>query len=553
MEFTAEYTVRHEQAADLHKSCFNHYVKLQSKYEIKNKEMIEYKTKANFWEAQFHRVKTREEELLSEVEELKAKLRKREQQLFGKSSEKNIKTQDTHPELEKEKLKKNRGQQLGSKGHGRRDYSHLPVVEEEVSLAKESCSCPCCHLPYEELLDSAQSDILEIINVKSYRRIIYRKKYKRHCICKKNPDPQILSAPITERLLPKSKLGISIWALLLLKKYEYQQPINRTLEELNGYGLSLATGTVTDGFQKLLPYFIPVYNAIVGRSVAAQHWHADETGWKVFETIEGKKNHRWYLWIFHNDETVVYKMHPTRSSKALIEYFGEDHAGGILNVDRYGAYKVIAKAGLFVLAFCWAHVRRDFLEHAKGYVQQETWALAWVELIGNLYHINNQRIQHRQKSKLFHQQDCELKKAVSNMQKKLNKQLADATLLPSAKKLLKSLGKHWDGLTIFVDQPDIPMDNNIAERGLRSSVVGRKNYYGSGAAWSAELAAALFTLFKTLKLWKINVHTWLLTYFYECALLGGAPPEDITKFLPWEMTEEQIKLFAQPPKFENPS
>src|SRR5579863_5722880 len=114
-------------------------------------------------------------------------------------------------------------------------------------------------------------------------------------------------------------------------------------------------------------------------------------------------------------------------------------------------------------------------------------------------------------------------------------------------KILKSLKNHWEGLTIFVDRPDIPMDNNIAERGLRSSVVGRKNYYGSGATWSAELAAALFTLFKTLKLWNINIHTWLLNYFYECALAGGEPPEDITKFLPWEMTEEQINLFSQPP------
>lgn len=410
MEFSEEYTVRHEQTADSHQICFNHYAQLQSKYEIKNNEMIEYKAKANFWEAQFHRVKTREEELISEVEELKAKLRKREQQLFGKSAEKNNRTQDTNPQLEEAKFKKNRGQQPGSKGHGRRDYSHLPISEEEVSLAEESRRCPCCHLPYEELPGHTESDILEVTHVKAHRRVIYRKKYKRHCFCKKNPDAQILSAPITERLLPKSKLGASIWALLLLKKYEYQQPIHRTLEELSGYGLSLAPGTVTDGFQKLLPYFIPIYDAIVMRSKAAQHWHADETGWKVFETIEGKKNHRWFLWIFHNEETVVYKMHPTRSSKALLEHFGEDHAGGILNVDRYNAYKAIAKNGLFILAFCWAHVRRDFLEHAKGYVEQEAWALAWVDLIGNLYHINNQRIQHRQKSKSFYQQDYELKK-----------------------------------------------------------------------------------------------------------------------------------------------
>jgi transposase len=196
-------------------------------------------------------------------------------------------------------------------------------------------------------------------------------------------------------------------------------------------------------------------------------------------------------------------------------------------------------------------VRRDFLGHAKGYVEQEAWALAWVERIGKIYHINNERIQHKQKSKLFHEKDCELKKAISDMKKELTDQVADTKLLPSAKKLLKSLNKHWNGLTIFVDRPEIPMDNNTAENGLRGSVVGRKNYFGSGSIWSAELAAAIFTIFKTLKLWKINVHTWLLAYFHECALIGGMPPEDISKFLPWEMTESQKEKLSKPPTYVN--
>jgi len=551
MENLAKNTVFTEQGTDVHEICAQRYAELQTSYEHKNLEMIGYKTKANYWEAQFRQLKTREEQLISENEELKSKLRKREQELFGTSSEKNKSTQDTIPQSKSEIPKKNRGQQPGSKGHGRRDYDHLPVLEvEELELVNESARCPCCHKPYKELPGYAESDIVEI-DVQAHRRLIRRKNYKRSCSCKKNPDPQIVSAPAIERLLPKSKLGISIWALLLLKKYEYQQPINRMLEELSDHGLSLSAGTITDGFQKLLPYFIPVYDAIVERSIAARHWHADETRWKVFETIDDKKNHNWYLWIFHNTETVVYKIHPTRSSEALIEYFGEDHAGGTLNVDRYSAYKVIAKNGLFILAFCWAHVRRDFLKHAKGYPEQTTWALAWVEQIGKIYHINNERIAHKPKSKLFHEKDNELKKAISDMKKEFAEQLADTNLLPSAKKLLKSLNKHWGGLTIFVDRPEIPMDNNTAERGLRNPVVGRKIYHGSGSIWSAELAAALFTLFKTLKLWKINIHTWLLAYFHECALIGGMSPENINKFLPWEMSEEKRQLLSKPPEYKN--
>ena len=421
-----------------------------------------------------------------------------------------------------------------------------------MSLFDKDAICPCCRLPYEELSETEDSEILEVINVKPYRRFIRRKKYKRHCDCENNPDPKIITPPPSERLIPKCKLGTSIWAYLLVKKFEYQQPIHRTLAELNGNGLSLAKGTVTDGLKKLLPLFIPIYDAIVEKSIGAKHWHADETGWKVFEAVEGKKNHRWFLWIFHNTETVVYKIERTRSSKVLIEHFGAEHEGGMLNVDRYSAYKVIAKSGLFILAFCWAHVRRDFLNYSKEYPHNEAFGLLWVERINHLYHVNNQRIQHEPKSKEFDQHDKALRSAITTMQKMMEEELTKNELLPAAKKLLVSLNKHWLGLTVFVDHPDIPMDNNTAERGLRGSVVGRKNYYGSGAIWSAELAAALFTLFGTLKLWKLNIHTWMLGYFYECALLGGKPPENIQKYLPWNMAEKQKQLFSEPPRHENP-
>jgi len=47
------------------------------------------------------------------------------------------------------------------------------------------------------------------------------------------------------------------------------------------------------------------------------------------------------------------------------------------------------------------------------------------------------------------------------------------------KKIMKSMKEHWKGLTLFVDNPEIPMDNNLAERILRLLVVGRKNYWGN--------------------------------------------------------------------------
>ena len=103
---------------------------------------------------------------------------------------------------------------------------------------------------------------------------------------------------------------------------------------------------------------------------------------------------------------------------------------------------------------------------------------------------------------------------------------------------MESLSEHWKGLTLFVEHPDVPMDNNRTERTQRGPVVGRKNYYGSGALWSGKLAAMLFSLFATLKLHGINPRQWLTAYLEACAAAGGKAPENAADFLPWNMSEE---------------
>lgn len=578
----SDYYNRHEQLHDLQDSASGAYMRLQHDYEsqqitLKQKqlELVEYKTQAHYWEAQFKQQQkreielkaelkneieklqvqqqNRETELKNEIEKLQAQLRQREHQLFGKKSEKTTKRDAKPNELTNEEItRRKRGQQPGSKGHSRRDYSHLDTVDEDVSLLEENAVCSCCHLPYEKLPDTEDAEVLEIMNVRAYRRAIHRKKYKRTCRCPENKAPQIITPPPMERVIPKSIIGVSIWALLIMQKYVYQQPLNRSLKQLSDAGLELSAGTITDGMQKLLPLLIPIYDAIVEYSLSKNHWHADETGWKVFETTEEKKSQRWYLWIFRNPSTVVFKIAPSRSAKVLLEHFGENHEGGVLNVDRYSAYKVIAKEGLFVLAFCWAHVRRDFLDYARAYSEDEAWAMAWIDKIAELYHINNQRIKCKPSSKTHQRHSQRLKTSINKMREQLNDEIDTANVPLHAKAILKSLQNHWEGLTVFVECPEIPMDNNLAESGLRPAVVGRKNYYGSGAIWAAELAATLFTILQTIALYDINQHLWLLAYLQACAEHQGQPPDDINVFLPWQMSARKRQLFSQPPVHEPP-
>jgi Transposase IS66 family len=106
------------------------------------------------------------------------------------------------------------------------------------------------------------------------------------------------------------------------------------------------------------------------------------------------------------------------------------------------------------------------------------------------------------------------------------------------------MGNHWTGLTVFVEHPEVPMDNNTAERAERGPVVGRKNYYGSGSLWSGQLAAMLFSLFQTLALWHINPRVWLTEYLQGCAQAGGQAPRDVAAFLPWNLSPQKRKEWS---------
>jgi transposase len=292
--------------------------------------------------------------------------------------------------------------------------------------------------------------------------------------------------------------------------------------------------------QRLLPLFEPLYDALIERSQQQLLWHADETRWLVFQSVEGKVGYLWYLWLFHAEEVVVFVLATGRSHAVPEEHFGPVE-GGIVVADRYSAYPAIdkVKAGQIVLALCWAHQRRDFVELARSWPDQQEWASGWLKRIGALYHLNDRRLELREDSEGFEQRDRDLRAAVEAMSAQAEQELKATSLQPARRKVLESLGEHWTGLTVFVEHPEVPMDNNTAERAERGPVVGRKNYYGSGSVWAGRLAAMMFSLFQTLERWQLNPRAWLTWYLTACAEAGGKVPAELASHLPWNLSAEQ--------------
>jgi transposase len=497
-----------------------------------------------YWQAMHSKAKLREQLLHQEKRELQARIRYLEQQLYGKKAESASSASDAAPTAlpTKPLPTRPRGQQRGKPGPKRRDRSHLPAVEEVVELPAEQQRCSCCGLPFEPFPGTEDSEVLEV-EVNAYRRVVHRRRYRPACSCGKHPG--IITAPPAPRVIPKSILGVSIWVDLLLDKFLYYRPTYRLLREWRTLGLDLSLGTVTDGSQRLLPLFEPVHGALIEHDQEAEHWHADETRWLVFATTEGKVGYRWTLWVFHSEDAVVFVLDSGRAHDVPEGHLGPVEEG-ILSVDRYSAYKAMkqVKEGKILLAFCWAHVRRDFLDLARSWPRQEEWALGWVRRIGLLYEHNEARLGVREEPQAFAQKDAVLRQHVEQMAQQRQQELAEPGTHPARQKVLTSLQEHWEGLTAFVGHPEVPLDNNKAERILRGPVVLRKNSYGSGAVWAGELAAMLFSVFQTLCLWDINPRVWLTAYLQACAAGGGNPPQSLDEYLPWKMSEQKLQEWS---------
>ena len=499
---------------------------------------------------QHARLLARHTELEQRLEQALAKIRDLQQRLYGKRSEKSTSRPETA--VSENTPSRARGQAPGTPGHGRTSRPYLPGVEERRTLPPEDCRCPHCQKLYSSR-GTEDSEIIEI-RVEGYVRRVRRQRYEKACDCPEAPAR--MTAPPAPRLIPQSTLGVSVWVEVLLGKYLHSIPTHRLCTNLNTLGVPMAQGTLTGGLQKLMPLFEPVRAALLEKHLSERLFHGDETGWKVFAEVAGKIGHRWFLWLTRSASVVYFWMAPGRGAKVLQEHFAElsKEVLIILVCDRYKAYQCWAKDyPKVLLAFCWAHVRRDFLDGAKARPELTQWMHGWVEAIGELYHLNDQRLKVwdqtlplAEQSSTFLARHQALLDRLAKLATQRDLGLADANLQSAQNKVLNSLKTHWSGLTVFVAHPQTPMDNNRAENSHRNPVTGRKNYYGSGAVWSAEFAAMLFSILQTIVLWGLNPRHWLEAFLTACADNGGQPLQDLTPFLPWTLDDARREALKQP-------
>ncbi len=313
-------------------------------------------------------------EALARIDKLSAQVAMLSRMLFGQSSEQSQRRTQSGSADEPEAgcppaggggdQKRPRGQQPGSRGHGRRDYTHLATEEVVLDVPADARCCAECGIEFE----CVDSEFSEQIDWRvTITRIVYRRpRYRRRCGC---PGSRSAIAPPAANVVPKGRFTPGFLARLLYDKYVLGLPLHRIVRGLAADGLEVSEGTLTGAMRLVWARLQPLVEAIAEHNKTAGHLHADETSWRVFADTPGKDGHKWWLWVFCAADSVVFVMDPTRSAAVLESHLGIDRADGklpdgrqlVLSTDFYVAYQSLARMDGVHPLWCWAHIRRYFL------------------------------------------------------------------------------------------------------------------------------------------------------------------------------------------------
>ncbi|WP_086951698.1 MULTISPECIES: IS66 family transposase [Vagococcus] len=333
--------------------------------------------------------------------------------------------------------------------------------------------------------------------------------------------------PITHSLA-----SASILAHLFHQKIEMSLPFYRQEKEWESYGLRVPRRTQANWFitscEKCLT---PIWKELKKKLVKEELIHADETYYNVLSSEKQKS----YFWLFRTIEQaehpiILYYHDLSRKSSVAQQFLAE--FSGYLHCDGYSAYKSIEKT---TLVNCWAHVRRKFFE-AKDSSSKNTPASQGGAYCDQLFHIE------KEMKELSHQEKYDLRLAKS--QPILNEfwqWIASFNALPGSK-----LGKAVNyalnmkaGLMNFLKDGRCALSNHLAERSIRPTTIGRKNWHFSASERGATANGIAYSIIETAKANDLVPVKYLEYLFIHLPNLeDNSTSNALEVYLPWS---EQVQ------------
>lgn len=416
---------------------------------------------------------------------------------------------------------------------------HLPRVEVVIDV--EDKRCPCCggamHVIGEDI-----AEMLDVVPAVYQVKVIRRPRYGcRGC------EGAVVQAPAPERPLTGGMATEALLAQVLVAKYCDHLPLYRQAQIFARHGIDLDRSTLANWVGRACWWLRPLAELLLGSILSSPKIFADDTPVPVLDPGRGRtKTGR--LWSYARDDRPWQGPLPP----AVSYIYSENRQGvhpqshlaafaGVLQVDGYAGFKALAgkerKAGAVQFAFCWAHARRKFFDfhHATG----SPIAAEALRRIVELYQIEA-RIRGRPPDQRAQIRQAESRPLVEAMKTWLEQELARVSAKSALAEAIRYALRHWNGLSLFLEDGRVEIDSNTVERTIRPIKLGAKNHLFAGSDGGADSWAVIASLIQTAKLNEIEPFAYLRDVL-EQIVAGRTKANELSSLLPWAWKASQTQ------------
>ena len=319
----------------------------------------------------------------------------------------------------------------------------------------------------------------------------------------------VLTPPVPSNVLDRTAVDVSFLAGMLIDKFRYHLPLYRQHRRLLDSGIEVSRRSLTNWARRAIDVLKPVVAAQAAHILSGDVVAMDETTIKAGRTGPGKMRTAHYWPVYGQDDELVFHYAPSRAHKH-VETFPGDFRGTLLS-DGHGAYEALARRRGLVHARCWSHARRKFVEARSSDPQAVDRALA---LIGALYwhekRIRKKKLDGAGKLAWRREHGTPAVDAYFDWCRQ-QRQRTDLLSNDPFGQALEYVAEREAGLRVFLDDPEIAIDTNHLERGLRQIPIGRRNWlFALDRTRRRARVGAIQSLLVTCQMQGVNPYTYLV-------------------------------------------
>jgi transposase len=410
----------------------------------------------------------------------------------------------------------------------------LPRIERVIEPASIACPCGCGTMAK---IGEDRTERLDVTPAQFQVIVTIRPRYA----CPKG-RAGVSQAPAPAHLIEAGLPTEAMLAQVIVSKYSEHLPLYRQAQVFARHGVMIERSTLADWVGRAAFHLAPIVDRMAELLKRSSKLFMDETTAPVLDPGRGKTK-TGYLWALARDDRpfggadppgVVFRYAPGRGGVHAEQMLaGFD---GVLQVDGYAGYNRLEKTDRqggspLRLAYCWSHGRREVIKampEAGSPIGDEI-----LQRIASLYAIEKQirgaspevrRASRQERSKPL---VAELNIFVRTQRERLSQR-------SKMGQALTYLANHWDGLSIYLDDGRVEMDNNPVENLIRPLTLNRKNALFAGHDEGAQNWARLASLIGTCKLNGVEPFAYMKATLE--ALAAGHRNADIDMLLPWNFS-----------------